>query len=468
MRRFLVWMAAGVLAGAALPAALSAQGYGIYEHSACMMGRASTGIATPCADGSAINYNPAGILGFGRGVVSGGLTFIGPSGDFTNDITGLKSGLENQHFYIPHFYAARDFGGGYAAGIGVFAPYGLETNWGNAFEGRFLGYRSKIQSIYVQPTFAARITKTLQVGGGFDFSWEKVNLRQRADLYSTAVPPAPGVPAGTTFGNLGIAKGTDFADINLEGNGTGVGFNVGMIWQAHDRLTVGLRYLSQQEIFINKASATISQINTGIILPAGNPLLLALGLPAGTPLDAVLAAQFTGTGALVNQTGSTKLTFPSQIVGGVTIKATDQLRVLADVQWVNWKKFATLPLQFERLPQKIIQESYRNTVGYRLGAEYTVNPRYTARLGVLSHDAAAPDQTVTPNLPEGPRTEYTAGLGAGLTEKLRVDVAYQYIDQAARRGRTTDGGMAVPTTAVNNGLYSFKASLVGATFTYKF
>ena len=182
MRRFLVWMAAGVLAGAALPAGLSAQGYGIYEHGTCMMGRAGAGVATPCNDASAINYNPAGILGSGRGIISGGVTYIGPSGDFTQDVTGVTTGLESQKFYIPHFYAARDFSGGYAAGIGVFAPYGLETNWGNTFEGRFLGYKSKIQSIYVQPTFAAQVTSTIQVGGGFDFSFEKLQLRQRVDL----------------------------------------------------------------------------------------------------------------------------------------------------------------------------------------------------------------------------------------------------------------------------------------------
>ena len=75
---------------------------------------------------------------------------------------------------------------------------------------------------------------------------------------------------------------------------------------------------------------------------------------------------------------------------------------------------------------------------------------------------------MTPNLPEGPRTEYTAGVGATLSPKLHLDVSYQYIDQADRRGRTTDGGLAVPTAAVNNGLYTFSASLIGATLTYKF
>jgi len=205
MRRFLVWMAAGALVGAVAPAGLAAQGYGIYEHSSCMMGRAGTGTASPCADASAIFYNPAGIIGSGRGVLSAGLTYIGPKGNFTNDITGNKSEMNNLKFYIPHLYYARDLGGGYSAGLGVFAPYGLTTDWGNSFEGRFLGYKSKIQSIYVQPTFAARITSTIKVGGGFDFSFVTVNLRQRADLWSTTLVP------GVTGGNLGFAKGTDFA-----------------------------------------------------------------------------------------------------------------------------------------------------------------------------------------------------------------------------------------------------------------
>ena len=138
------------------------------------------------------------------------------------------------------------------------------------------------------------------------------------------------------------------------------------------------------------------------------------------------------------------------------------------MQWVNWQKFETLALQFERLPQKIIREDYENTVGIRIGTEYAITPAYTARLGYLSHGAAAPDQTVTPNLPEGPRNEFTAGFGGNLGAKFHVDLAYQYIDQADRRGRTTDGGLAAPTPATNNGLYTFNAHLFGATFTYKF
>ena len=60
------------------------------------------------------------------------------------------------------------------------------------------------------------------------------------------------------------------------------------------------------------------------------------------------------------------------------------------------------------------------------------------------------------------------GLGTRLVNRLHIDLAYQYIDQANRRGRTIDGGLIGPPSTINNGLYTFSAHLFGATLTYAF
>ena len=75
---------------------------------------------------------------------------------------------------------------------------------------------------------------------------------------------------------------------------------------------------------------------------------------------------------------------------------------------------------------------------------------------------------MTPNLPEAARVQLAAGLGQALTNKLRFDLYYLHLFQEDRRGRTTDGGLAVPTTAVNNGMYSFHANLFGASLVWRF
>ncbi len=63
MRRNAVTIAAGVLAAIALCATSAlAQGFSVYEHDACTMGRAGVGVASPCSGGSAVFFNPAGIV----------------------------------------------------------------------------------------------------------------------------------------------------------------------------------------------------------------------------------------------------------------------------------------------------------------------------------------------------------------------------------------------------------------------
>lgn len=59
----------------------------------------------------------------------------------------------------------------------------------------------------------------------------------------------------------------------------------------------------------------------------------------------------------------------------------------------------------------------------------------TLRTGYLHHEAAAPDETVTPLLPEGSRNEVSAGIGFQITEKLRANIGYQFIKQNDCRGR---------------------------------
>ena len=49
-----------------------------------------------------------------------------------------------------------------------------------------------------------------------------------------------------------------------------------------------------------------------------------------------------------------------------------------------------------------------------------------------------------------------------------MDVTYSHASLSDRRGRTTDGGLAVPTAAVNNGLYHYNGNLLGISFVLGF
>lgn len=465
MRRYLVWLAVGGLtASVSAPDTLSAQGFSVNEHSTCAMARAGTAVASPCDDGSAIVFNPAGLASIPKGQtkISLGSVFIAPSGSFTQDFTGFKSDLNSRVFPVPSVYLVHGFSDKFAAGIGLFAPYGLETDWPDDALGRFSSYNAIIRNIYLQPTVAYNLGKYVQVGAGFDINFVHLELKQHLDLSEQEVRP------GVTFANLGVPAGTDFADAKVSGSSTGVGYHVGLIIKPTDRISFGARYLSRQKISKINGTAEFSQIATGLRVTPGSPFSLppaqgGLGLPVNSSIDTlVLAPQFTGTGALVTQDGNTGIRLPEQFNVGVAVKPTEKLQVLAEYNTQNWKVWDVISLDFERLPTSVLPQNFKRSHTWRFGAEYAVSPTTALRAGYLTHSAAAPKQTVTSTLPEGARAEFTVGFGTRLARSLHADVAYQYIDQADRRGRS--GGPGSP----NDGLYTFKAHLFGATFTYTF
>jgi len=395
MRRFHVWLAVGALvAFVGTPSLATAQGFSVNEHSTCAMGRAGTGVASPCNDGSSMVYNPAGLtqLRNGQTQISVGGTLISPRGGFDAD-TGGTSDLESKNYPVPAFYLSRGFSENFAAGIGLFAPYGLSSEWvkksnGVLFPGRFSSYKAHIRNIYIQPTVAYKIAGTISLGAGFDINLAHLELRQRLDLSEVEVQP------GVTFGNLGIAYGTDFADGTVKGDATSYGFHLGTTIDVTDKLAIGFRFLSRHTVDVNDGKATFKQVNTGIILPPGNPL----GAPAGTPLDAVLAAEFQPGAALSSQKGTTSLQLPEQYTLGAAYKATDRLSVLFDWTRTNWQVWDVVVLKFKNAGTSKLPQHFDVTDAFRIGAEYGLGNGRVVRAGFITHNAAAPNQTVTGSL----------------------------------------------------------------------
>jgi long-chain fatty acid transport protein len=458
---------------AGFPALLAAQGFGIYEQGTCAMGRAGTGVASPCNDASAIFFNPAGLAGLKGGRATIGVTLLDVQGGFTDDIFQETTKLDDPLIAIPQIYVAYGVTPKLGVGIGLFAPYGLQTRWPLSFDGRFAGYDNILHSVYIQPTVAYQVTPWLSLGGGFDIVMGKVELNQRLDLADAPVDPALGVPAGTVFGQFGIAPGTDFANAHLEATKTTVTAHWGAIIKVNNRLSIGGRYLMHAK-FDYEGTADFTQVATNLVLPATITVGL-LTLPAGTPIDALLSAPppnglYLFNTVLRNQAVATTITNPEQLVFGVAYKVRDNVTLLGDYQFTRWgKRFSQLGIDFEAAPDRVLQQRYGNTNGFRLAAEWAKDAKWTFRGGYLYHQGAAPAETVTPLLPEGDRNEFSGGFNVKLSRSFTADVAYQYIKQNDRRGRTREALFNLPaTTGLNNGVYNFHAHLFGVSLGYVF
>lgn len=448
MRRFALLLFAGV------PSLALAQGFGVYEHNTCAMARAGVTAASPCADGSAIFFSPAGLAGLSGTHLSAGVTFIGAQGSFTDDFLAQKTDLDNPLIPVPAGYLTHAFSPKLTVGIGAYAPYGLETKWPIAgFEGRFVGYNTDIRSIYIQPTVGYQIHPRLKVGIGFAYITSRLELHQRADLSTQTVPTQT-----FTFAALGVPHGTDFADAALNATGSGFAVNFGGILKVNDRLTIGGHWLTRKTIKYD-GDAAFEQVPTGLVLASGNPL----GLPAGTPVDALVAAEFGAGQPLADGAVSTSITMPPQGSLGFSYKVNDEWTFMADYQLVVWGWFNTIKIDFANpgTPDLTLTPANKDTHGFRFGTEYRYSPKLILRGGYLHHGGASPAQFVTPLLPEGARNEFTIGAGVDLTPKLHGDLAYQYIRQNDRRG-------LVNLAAGNTGLYQFWAHLFGFGLSYTF
>ncbi|PWT82449.1 MAG: hypothetical protein C5B57_08660 [Blastocatellia bacterium] len=435
-----------------------AQGYSLYQQGSCAMGRAGAGVASPCDDGSAIFFNPAGLASARATILSVGATAVPPRGTFTDDI-GKVSALNTSTTFAPTIYFARPVGRRLTIGAGMFAPYGLASDWPAASEGRFIGYYSSVKSVYVQPTVAMQLSDRIQIGAGFDITYLSVELKNRLDLASVPMPGA----AGATFQVLGVPSGTDFADLDLTGSGTTIGGHFGVIANASKRVSLGARYLMRQTSHIKNGQLATSEIPTGLALRSALP-----GMPAGTPIDTVITPQFTAGHALASQSATTSLPLPDQLVMGTALRATRQLTLFADYQFTNWSLFNELDIHNQVAPETTLPQKFVNTHGVRVAGEYELARAITLRGGFDTYTAAAPDESVTPVIPDAPRREYSVGATIRTSGHTAIDLAYQFVNQQNRRGRATDGGLAVPTSDLNNGTYHMYANMLGASWSLRF
>jgi long-chain fatty acid transport protein len=436
----------------AVPAGARAQAFGLNEIGTCAISRAFANTSAPCDDASTIYWNP-GAISKTRGLsVLAGAAVIPLKGDFTQDTTFQRYDADIPTAVVPHVFANYRTSGRLAYGVGVYVPYGLTSQWRDDFPGRFAAQKASLQSIYFQPNVAFQLTEGWSVGIGPVIGRSSVELVQAIDLSQQRTSAN-----GPTFGQLGIPKRTEFARATLKGDAMGYGVNVGF----HGRLTptweVGGRFLSQVDFKYDDADATFEARPTGLTLAANNPL----NAPAGTPVDALLSGQFTGTGALTAQKVQTRIMHPAQVQVGFGYTGFPNTTLTVDYAWVGWRSFKELPVDFQGgATDRVLLENYNNTSSLRIGGDYRFTNGAAVRAGFAAAASAAPDVTVTPLLPEQDRSYGSIGGEYPITSRISVDGAYMRIHTPGRRGRLDERTSASQTAEqLNNGSYSLRANI---------
>ena len=397
-------------------------GFQINEHGTRAMGMGGA-FSAQASDGSAMFFNPAG-LAFQPGFRAlAGVTLIAPMTSYTS-ATGTKTDMNSQIFFPPHAFVSYGLDNGVTFGVGFYVPFGLGTEWPTDWAGRYAAVKADLQSYFINPTIAYKVSDEFSIGVGVSYVISNVSLKQN-------VPLAP----------LPLPDGS----LKLEADGNAVNFNAGVLYKPTPQLSIGASYRHS------------------------------------TKVDYEGTAEFSSMGPLAGLfpggTGTTTIEFPNNIFAGIALQATPELILEVDFQYIMWSTYDTLKIGIPVGPPspqpplgtgaplqgpQTLPRDWENTFMIRVGGEYQLQ-KLALRAGFIYDKTPQPAKSVEPLVPDANRIEFTVGLGYAITENITIDAAYQLILSSDRDAApATSGSLAF----LAGGTYKSTAHLFGLSLGY--
>jgi long-chain fatty acid transport protein len=400
----------------ALSSQAMAAGFALNEQSISGMGTSFAGRSSSADDATTLFGNPAGMSRLKREEVSFGMAAIHAKTDIKDANsapvpTGSNDGDMVPFTAVPMGYYVKPIDEKWAAGVGVYVPFGMITDYENGFQGRFFGDYSEVRVITVQPTVSYRFNDKLSIGFGPTFN------RIDGELQSATL-------------NGGRVKVT--------GDDTAMGFNAGVLYETTPQTRMGVTYHSKVEF----------------------------ELEGDTKLSGAGFGPFVG-----KYDASLDLTTPESVDVSVTHDLNDDWTLYAGAMWTRWSRFEAIIIENEgmspMLPssvQTIVEEQdWHDTWSYAIGAAYKLNRTWTLRSGLAFDQSPTNNVHRSPRIPTGDRTAVSFGLAWNPTDDVTVDLAYSYLWEEDTKARRES-----PTRGVYNATYENSAHGFGAALSYRF
>jgi len=400
-------------------------GFAIYTQGASTLGQGAATIAHT-DDPSAIFWNPALINKLQGTQIQLGTTIIFPSRKFESDISGDTFKTEPDVFYPSTIFITHKFNDKISAGLGAFNPFGLATKWPDDWEGRYIATNSEMRTYNINPVVSYQIIPQLSFAAGLDFLILDATLEKKINMLFFGIP----------------ADGNQ----KFEGDGTGFGYNLGILFEPHKDISIGASYRSEIKVDID-GDATFD-------------------LPSGTP--SVISTLFPDT------PGNTDITLPQQVHVGIYYKGFDPLTFEVALRWEGWSSYDQLKIKLDKpvvgSKTSVSKKDWEDTYSVSLGAKYQLNDSVALLAGYLYGGNPIPDKTFEPAIPDANTHLFTVGTSIK-HKQFKVDLAYGY-QKLQNRNKDNDVGAesSIPgiLDARANGNYKSHLHMVGVSLTYTF
>ncbi|MDQ7066261.1 MAG: outer membrane protein transport protein [candidate division KSB1 bacterium] len=405
-----------------------AGGFNIYEFGSRATGMGGAVAARPW-DASTLFYNPSGVAFLKGTRFYGGTTlilptakFVGAAPIFNSDVHSTKDAI----FTPIGVYFSHQFSDAFGAGISVTNPFGLGVEWNEDFPGRGISRNVLLQSFYISPVVAYRVSPRLSIGVGLDIVLASITLERNVYIFDSEGSP-----------------GYEVGKVNLTGNSdVAMGFTLSAMYRG-DRLGLGFMYRHTVNNQFKDGTADFSIFNN---LTVPNVAAVAQNV-------------------LKDQKASTEIDFPNIVVAGVYYKVTEKFGLEFDYLWFGWSVFDKINLDFEDDALDLsIDENYKDSWQIRIGAHYDISEQLTLRAGYIFDRTPQPIESVSPLLPDNDRNDFSLGLGYNFG-KYQLDLSYMFVDAGERS--TIENGVGKNPEGFN-GTYTSRANLFAISFGIQF
>ena len=363
-----------------------ASGFAINEQSVSNMGTAFAGRSSSADDASTVFGNPAGMARIKREQVSGGIALIHAKTDIDNasgSASGSNDGDMVPFIGAPMGYYVKPLDDNWSFGLGLYVPFGLVTDYERNFQGRYHGDRSEVRVITLQPTLSYRFNEHLSIGFG-----PTIN-RIDGELTSAINNPIPGAGDGK---------------VEIKGDDTALGYNLGVLFEITPQTRFGLTYHSKVDYRL-KGDTTVS--GPGFVI----------GSSAGT-YDASL-----------------ELTTPESVDFSVTHELNADWTLYAGSTWTRWSRLEEIRadnkgvggLLAGNLSSISEPQNWHDTWAHAVGAAYKLNRQWTLRAGLAVDQSPTNNTDRSPRIPTGDRTIFSLGTAWSPNDDVTIDLAYSYL-----------------------------------------
>jgi long-chain fatty acid transport protein len=324
-------------------------------------------------DPSAIYYNPAGISQLRAPQLLVGTTVIIPDTSYRPLQTGRSTKEEPQTFFLPQLYVTAPITRDLTAGIGLYTPFGVATDWPTDWDGRFQITYVGVQATMLSPTVSWQVRPNVALAAGMNVAYVKLTERRQINLSQVSEDAGFGPVAGNPEGA-----------IEVEGDTVGFGYNLGAIITPVEQWQLGITYRSLVRADINDAHADFT-------------------IPSGP-----LASFFPDGGA------EAMITLPPTVRAGVLFRPTPQWNIEGEAIWTGWSTVDQLVVKFDQgLPPPGTDTTpllWDDAMAYGVGAQYEWSD-FALRGGYTLDYSPIPEGTVSPILPDGTRHWFSTGVG---------------------------------------------------------